>query len=389
MPRVLICDDPEGAFQAYGFALGAPRFAAEFVESGEAALRRVQQGAVDVLVLATELPDLHGGDVLRRLKTDPALPWVPVLVVSSMKDTSILASLFQTGADDYLLKPVNPGELVARVERLVLRKQESERHQEHSRRQEALRRKLEQELATKGVELEALYERLAVLDHAKSDFLRLIAHELRTPATGLFGVCDLILDKPMPPEAFQDLRRVYLNSRTRMHRIIEHALLLTQIEVGDGTIALDPVPLMQTLQNAALLAQPVLESKQCGVKFQPQAPGELVVRGDAGLLAKGFAALIETVAKFSRDGAPVTVAWDVDHSFRRIVFQTKGLVLDPPHLEKLFDPFSISEPIIPGGDLGLAPTLAKRLLQLFQGRVRAFNRSDGLGMSIRVLLPGA
>ena len=76
-----------------------------------------------------------------------------------------------------------------------------------------------------------------MLDRAKSDFLRLIHHELRSPLNGLLGVGELALDELGASEEGAELREMFELSRQRMLTILDDALLLTEIEVASDNFS--------------------------------------------------------------------------------------------------------------------------------------------------------
>ena len=88
------------------------------------ALRRVAETAPDVVILDLALRDGAGTDVCRRIRELPAIGDVPILVQSETADISTKLLLFALGADDFMVKPCDPMELLARVHALLRRRGE-------------------------------------------------------------------------------------------------------------------------------------------------------------------------------------------------------------------------------------------------------------------------
>jgi DNA-binding response OmpR family regulator len=82
----------------------------------------VQRDAPDVVVLDALMPKADGLEVLARIKGDPALSETPVVMLTARKGQKDIVSALDKGADDYLVKPFIPEELLARLARLVARK---------------------------------------------------------------------------------------------------------------------------------------------------------------------------------------------------------------------------------------------------------------------------
>ena len=86
---------------------------------GSHALKRIQETHPDVVVLDVKMPRMSGHEVLDRVRSDPDLQSTPVVLLTAMSGEHDVLRGFELGADDYLLKPFSPTELVARVNRLL------------------------------------------------------------------------------------------------------------------------------------------------------------------------------------------------------------------------------------------------------------------------------
>lgn len=120
MNRILIIDDDEELCELVSEYLTGEGFQAEAVYDGESGLQRALSNEYDLVTLDVMLPNKNGFDVLRELRQTSK---IPVLMLTARgEDTERIVGL-ETGADDYLAKPFNPRELVARL-RAILRRVE-------------------------------------------------------------------------------------------------------------------------------------------------------------------------------------------------------------------------------------------------------------------------
>lgn len=118
MDRILIIDDDVELCSLVGEYLASEGFNVESVHDGERGLHRAAQGDFVLVVLDVMLPGINGFEVLRRLR---ATSRIPVLLLTARgEDVDRIVGL-EIGADDYLPKPFNPRELVARI-RAILRR---------------------------------------------------------------------------------------------------------------------------------------------------------------------------------------------------------------------------------------------------------------------------
>jgi len=126
--RLLIVDHDRLNTDILARNLQREGFAVETEEDGEAALVHLGRGSFDMALWAVDLPTLKGIDMLSKIKRDPALRHLPVVVLAGPQDTDSVVAGIEAGAEDYLRKPFNPALLKARIracmERKFLRDQE-------------------------------------------------------------------------------------------------------------------------------------------------------------------------------------------------------------------------------------------------------------------------
>jgi DNA-binding response OmpR family regulator len=118
-PKVLLVDDESGITDNLAPFLERTGFEVAVAADGEQALTKIAAFVPDLIILDVMMPKLDGRQVLRRLRA--AGNWTPVILLTQVGDSTERAMALQEGADDYLNKPFDPHELVARM-RAVLRR---------------------------------------------------------------------------------------------------------------------------------------------------------------------------------------------------------------------------------------------------------------------------
>jgi len=118
---ILIVEDDAPIARLIALHLEAAGFKTATVSHGDEALRRIAEGNVRLLILDRMLPGASGMKILRWLRNDEKRAHIPVLMVTALGMTSERIEGLNEGADDYLPKPFEPGELVARVKSLMRR----------------------------------------------------------------------------------------------------------------------------------------------------------------------------------------------------------------------------------------------------------------------------
>jgi len=118
---VLIVDDYEAFAETLEFALNSEGLDTELAFSGTQALEILGRKTFDAVILDVMMPDMDGFEVCRRIRNTPAIADLPVLMLSARTQIADRLSGFQVGVDDYVSKPADPNEIIARVRAMVAR----------------------------------------------------------------------------------------------------------------------------------------------------------------------------------------------------------------------------------------------------------------------------
>jgi putative two-component system response regulator len=114
-PAVLVVDDEKGIRSFFGRLLRDNGYEVEFAVDGPSALETVASCRPDVVLLDVNIPEMNGFEVCRRLRQDAATRLTPVIIVTSLNAREERVAGLEAGADDFLTKPVDTAELLARV----------------------------------------------------------------------------------------------------------------------------------------------------------------------------------------------------------------------------------------------------------------------------------
>ncbi len=144
---ILIVDHDRLSREILARNLQREGYAVEFEPDGAQALVRLGQGTIDLALWEVQLPSLSGLDLLNRLRADPLLRHIPVVLLSEVKDTETVIRCIEAGADDYLPKPFNPALLKARIRASLERKRLRDQEQRLLARIKAYQERISGELA--------------------------------------------------------------------------------------------------------------------------------------------------------------------------------------------------------------------------------------------------
>jgi len=121
-PKILVVDDVPQNVRLLDAVLSSNGYAVTSASSGREALEKVTAGVPDLILLDIQMPEIDGYEVCRRLRADPATQFLPVVMITS-SDTEVRVNALEAGADDFVTKPFDQQELLARVRSLVRIKQ--------------------------------------------------------------------------------------------------------------------------------------------------------------------------------------------------------------------------------------------------------------------------
>ena len=120
-PKIVIVEDEAPLLEVLRYNLETEGYLVDVAEDGAAALDKVCRSTPDLIILDWMLPELSGVEVCRQLRAEPDTKEVPVIMLTARGEEADRLKGLASGADDYVVKPFSPAELIARV-RAVLRR---------------------------------------------------------------------------------------------------------------------------------------------------------------------------------------------------------------------------------------------------------------------------
>ena len=119
MTLVLVAEDDPVTRELIAYKLGVEGYDVVGAGDGESALAAARERAPDIAILDAQMPGISGFEACRILRADPAIPQMPVIMLSGGVHQADVSAGFAAGADDYLTKPFSPRELVSRIQTVL------------------------------------------------------------------------------------------------------------------------------------------------------------------------------------------------------------------------------------------------------------------------------
>jgi PAS domain S-box-containing protein len=238
---------------------------------------------------------------------------------------------------------------------------------------------------------EAELARLAAAEESnrlKDEFLATLSHELRTPLNAILGWVSMLQGGDLPAARARHAVEVIGRNARLQAQLIEDILDVSRIITGQLEIERAPVSVPQLLETAVAGIGPAADAK--GVILQPHIPADLpTLHGDLKRLHQVLNNLLSNAVKFTPADGEVTLRCEVDGDWLTILVQDTGVGIAPDFLPYVFDRFrqadSRSNRSHMGLGLGLA--IARHLIELHGGDIRAESGGAGTGTTVIVRLP--
>ena len=353
LPRILVVNDnPVVLFGTFRL-LQKAGYEVFRAASGQEGLRQAKETRPDLILLDVNMPDMDGFEVCQRFKSDPALQNILVVLLSStVIQSEKQAEGLDLGADGYIVSPVSPHELLARVRAFLRLKKAEDALRQHAGR-------LEEMVAARTQELQAVQqqlmrqEKLAMLGQISGS----IAHELRGPLTTITNaIYYLKITLPPDPNTLEYLQII----NTELHKseqIISGLLSFTKT----ANINRQPAAVFE-LVDAALLNNPAPD----GITIVRYIPDDLKkVYIDPHQIGLVLDNLITNAYQAMRQGGQVTItALPHDQAVNLVIADT-GSGITPENLARIFEPLFTTKQ----NGIGLGLSLSKMLVEANGGAI--------------------
>ncbi len=376
--RILVVDDNEDLVEMLSAVLSLEGYDPVPAFSGQDAVDAMTEHHPVLVLLDRALPDFDGLEVCERIKAVDPARFLPVIMVTAAAHRDDKLVGLAKGVDDYITKPFDMDELVAKV-RVMLRIKATE---------DKLQQRTE-ELARLHEAEKAMVRRLTELDSLKSQFIATASHELRTPLSIIKGFTNLLLRRDdfgfdrLTEEEYLQLIDAQVNALTSL---VDDMLSASRIESGRVRLQrerLDVVPMIsRVLRTFAVTA----EGRSIVISLERADPS--VAYADSQHAEQVFVNLVSNALKYSYDGGSVRVFVQQDDEQITIGVRDSGVGISPDQLGQLFTKFTrLENPrTVEAGGTGLGLFIARNWVEANGGRIWA-ESAEGVGSTFCFTLP--
>ena len=378
-PLILIVDDNSVSIRMLVHVLKKKDYELAISRNGSQALDMLEDIRPDLILLDIMMPDLDGFKVCRTLKDNPRTKEIPIIFLTAKEETEDLVQAFELGAVDYVTKPFNGLELLARVQTHLDLKFARDTQKE-------LLIKLEENLK----EIKEKNEKLEELNKIKNEFLGMAAHDLRNPL-GVIQVTSeylLLLDlNNNLSEEQMDLLREINTSSEYMRDMLNELLDITAIESGQLKLEIKAEDYITFLKHIIKLNKPLADRKDISLELNVK-DSLPPMSFDRNKITQVLNNLITNAIKFSWPDTEVSVEVrkEQDCIITGIIDQGQGIPSD--EINNMFKPFQKTSVKATAGErsTGLGLAITKKIVEGHGGKI-SVESEVGKGTKFYFTLP--
>ncbi len=363
---ILAVDDiPDNLFILESILGDIDNYKLDCVTNGEAALKYVTDQPPELILLDVMMPGLDGYEVTRRIRQNKNLPYIPILLVTAHDHSSLTEGL-DSGADDFIRKPFDINELMARVRSLIRLKRSIDEQSEMIRQ--------------------------------RDDFVARLTHDLRTPLVAATRMLNLSLQGVFgePPEEMSEAISNVITNNENLLQMTNTLLQVYRHEAGQKKLVLSQLSIYDLAKEIVQELKPLAEEKGVTLTLDipestPQTGGYRTM-GDRIELRRLLTNLIGNAIKFTDKGS-ITVRLSINtHTCEaipspeaiEIAVVDTGSGIAPDSQERIFEWFYQGDHMRAGSGLGLH--LSKRIAEMHQGTL-TLESEVGQGSTFTLALP--
>jgi len=382
---ILVIDNQAGNSISLEQILVVNDFEVKVLSMEEEIFRFINEETVDLVFIEADLPEMQSFSICRAIKSNDKWSVIPVIFMVDRDNLELISEIFESGADDYILKPLLNLEILTKSRALLELKYGRQIARNTNQMLETRVGQRTRELEDSLKMLRQAYKDLEILEIAKSEFFNLVSHEIRTPLNGILGSLALIERFELPEEVnryFMILGYSAKRLEKFSNTIIEASALRIKGERAMVYVDNDIITIIQKALDQVSLEFP---EKNMEIDIQNNATN-LSLRGDEKYLIKCFAVVFENAFKFSSIGGRVEVIIiNETEGNLKITIADYGIGFSKVSLDNIFKAMSNLDAHV-DKNTGMGLHIAKLIIEAHSGSIRVGNRMPS-GAFVEIKIP--
>ena len=293
MAKILIVDDVLVNTQLMANILNDMDYQTVELTNGDDAIKRVDEEEFDMVLLDIMMPGIDGIETCRQIKKNEKHKDLPIIFLSAKNDTDSIISGFAAGGQDYLTKPYNNEELLARISTHL-------------------------ELRENKRKLSIANAELAALETIKSDFLKVITQKLKQPLNNILKTTHL-LKELIDSKELMNYVSVLDSSAKEIEKFAATALHITNLKLHRKDLVYHKIFIKEVIEQSIFQLSNNIVSKRLNFEIS-EVENQISVQGEPNLLTLGFSKLIETLIERYPEETTITISLnETDHEIELLM----------------------------------------------------------------------
>jgi two-component system sensor histidine kinase/response regulator len=371
--HILIVDDEPKNLQILNGLLTEYGYAVREAGDGKEAIEEALAFPPDMILMDIKMPNMDGFEACAELKANPKTKEIPIIFISGLTNVNDIVQAFQVGGVDYINKPFQFAEVIARVDKHLTILRQRQQILEQKQQIEAMRKRDQQ--------------RFNQLSEMREQFVQSATHDLKNPLSIIRGSAEIMRRfsethaNPYLRECIENI----LESSKEMTELVTGMLDFLKIQ-SSLELQISQVKLKPLVANLLKRHEIVARGRNISLKSELE---ELDAQLDETQMNRVIDNLISNAIKYSPDNSQVHVRLKKASKHVVLEIQDEGFGIAQDDKAKLFTPFfrgkkHDGERLIEGTGLGLA--IVKEILDQHRGQIEV-ETELGKGSTFRVLLP--
>lgn len=367
--RVMIVDDTPANLGLLEDILRIQNYDVASFPSGALALRAAAQYPPDLILLDIMMPEMDGFEVCRRLKADAALREIPVIFISALDDTENKVKAFIEGGLDYVTKPFQAEEVLARVRtHLFLRHQQLE-------------------ICVQKQKLMQSLEQLQELEKQRDMLVHMMVHDMRSPLTGIILAAEILETNIRESAEKENLEGIdnILSSSQQLREMITTLLDISRMESNEMPLCLELCDLHEVIARSVSSLGTIV--RKANLIYEPSGK-PVAAFCDREITQRVIENLIANAAKYAGQGGSIRLELAEFEDEVRISVHDSGPGIPVEYHKMIFDKFG-QVPVNQKGNkhsTGLGLAFCKIAVEAQGGRV-GVESEVGKGSTFWLTLP--
>jgi len=369
--KILIVDDNPKNLQVLGNLLEKQQYNVEYALSGKEALAWVNSEQFDLILLDIMMPGMDGYEVCETIRKDEQYQDIPIIFLTAKTDKESIVKGFELNAQDYVSKPFDTAELLARINTHLELKDSRDKLKDVNQWLEQKVDEKTKALQETNKKLEDTLTELQNLDKMKSYFLNMTSTEIKTPLTGIIGTLH-VLKNQEASFALKNLIDLLEKSVSRLENFANKAILTTELSSKTYEFKSEEIDVAEIVSFSLLELNEVLGQRNIDIE---EHLDDIKISGDKDLIFKALLFLIRNAAEHTGDESKIEIS--LKNEDRGIVLSILdfGKGFSEQTIEEIYSPYRFKEEAFNENN-ELSMYIVKLIMDYHHGALKVSNKEN-------------